>query len=361
MERPIRTGLVGVGWGALVHLPAFQAVPGYDVVALCARTRERLDPVAQQFGIEDVSTDWTSFVQRDDLDLIVVATPAATHREMVLAALDAGKHVLCEKPLAANAADAQAMVEAAEKSGKLTATCFELTWTPDRLPVTNLVADGYVGQPYFVRLTQSAAYWHPSHRAQSPWMYDLSAGGGYLNGMVVHDIDWVCRMFGEPVSVCADVRNSISEVVLRDGTTAKVTADDTSVVLLRMASGALVELSSSVVGAHTSGWRFEAFGAEGTIVCTGGRGRQSLQGARADDPGGLAELNIPERTVAGGATFPDRGSTAMVKAQALMLEDWLPAFNGGVGRAPTFTDGWRAQRIIEAARASSAGAGWVEL
>ncbi|WP_181779810.1 Gfo/Idh/MocA family protein [Pseudonocardia pini] len=357
----IRVGVVGVGWGALVHVPAFRAVPEFEVVGLCARSRSRLDPVAERFGITDLSTDWESFVRRDDLDLVVVATPASTHRDMAVAALESGHHVLCEKPLATTAAEAAEMAAAAARSRRATATCFELTWTADRLPVTDLVAGGFLGEPYFVRLAQSGAYWHPTHKAQNAWMYDLEAGGGYLNGMVVHDIDWVCRMFGEPRALCADVRSSIDEVTLRDGSTVPVTGDDTSVVLLRMESGALVELSSSVVGAHTAGWRFEAFGREGTIVSTGGRGPRSLRVGAAGDPEGLVDPRVSERVARSGVAWEERGATAMAKAQALMLEDWLPAFGGEPTRVPTFHDGWRAQRVIEAARESSAGAGWVEI
>jgi predicted dehydrogenase len=357
---PLRVGIVGSGWGSMVHVPAFRAVPAFGVVALCARNAERLAGVAAKLGVPDTSTDWESFVRRDDLDVISVAAPVDMHAPITLAALDAGKHVLCEKPLALTAAQAEKMVEAAAASDRATATCFELRWTEERLPIWDLVRDGYLGTPFFSRLTQSASYWHPTHRPQAGWMYDVSQGGGYLAGMLSHDIDWICTMFGEPVAVAADVRTSIPSVTLGDGSLVPVTADDTTVLMLQLASNTATELNASVVGAHTAGWRFEAFGADGTIVANGGRGERSLSVARATDEALRAWDGEPRRPRS-RPDLPQRGATTAILAMALMLEDWLPAFDGQATTVPSFRDGLRVQRVVEAARASSAGAGWVPL
>jgi predicted dehydrogenase len=357
---PLRVGIIGTGWGALVHTPAFRLVDGYDVVAVCARNEERLALTADKLGITDTSTDWEAFVGRDDIDVVSVATPVELHHPITLAALAAGKHVLCEKPLALTAEQAREMVVAAEASDRATATCFELRWTAERLPIWDLVRDGFVGDPYFSRLTQSASYWHPTHKPQAPWMYDVAKGGGYLAGMLSHDIDWICTMFGEPVAVCADVRTSIPAVALPDGHEIAVTADDTTTLILRLASGAGAEVSASVVGAHTAGWRFEAFGADGTIVATGGRGERSMAVGRAADDGLSAWTEEP-RLPRSRPDLPQRGATSAILAIALMLEDWLPAFRGKPAPVPTFRDGWRVQAVIEAARSSSGGAGWVAL
>lgn len=127
----LRVGIVGVGWGAHVQAPAYRAAAGFEPVALCARTPQRLARVADRLGIEDTSTDWPSFVRRDDLDSISVATPTALHHEITLAALDAGKAVLCEKPLATTPAEAREMVEVANEAGLPTACCFENRWNPE--------------------------------------------------------------------------------------------------------------------------------------------------------------------------------------------------------------------------------------
>src|SRR5215207_9565303 len=125
----LRVGVIGVGWGSHVQVPGFRAADGYEPVALCARNPERLQRVAGKVGIADTSTDWETFVSRDDLDVISIATPTVLHHEMTLAALETGKAVLCEKPLAADLDSARDMVRAAEKSGRPTACCFETVGT----------------------------------------------------------------------------------------------------------------------------------------------------------------------------------------------------------------------------------------
>src|ERR1700733_9316254 len=120
----LRGGIIGVGWGAHVQVPGFRAAKGFEPVALCARTPDRLERVATKLGIEETSTDWQSFVTRDDLDVISVATPTVLHRDMTLAALAAGKPVLCEKPLAGDVESARELVRPPAVAGGPTARGF---------------------------------------------------------------------------------------------------------------------------------------------------------------------------------------------------------------------------------------------
>jgi predicted dehydrogenase len=265
----LRVGVVGVGWGSHVQVPGFRAADGYEPVALCARTPDRLARVAAKLGIADTSTDWQHFVARDDLDVISIATPTVLHQKMTLAAIDAGKAVLCEKPLAGDLDAAAAMVRAAKKSGRPTACCFENRWNPDWLAVADRVRSGFLGKTYVARVSRSASYWHPSHPPQARWMYDRHQGGGYLAGMLVHDLDFLCSLLGKPESVCAEVRTSELVRRLPDSETIEVTADDTAALLLRMESGVVAVLSVSVIGAHADHYRLELFGSEGTIIGDG--------------------------------------------------------------------------------------------
>jgi predicted dehydrogenase len=369
VTETLRVGIVGVGWGALVQAPAFAAVPQFDAVALCGRTPERLQKASERTGITDLSQDWRAFVRRDDLDLISVATPVDLHHPVALAAIDAGKHVLIEKPMALTAALAGDIVDAAAAAGVQGATCFELRWTPDRLAIWDLVAAGALGDPYFVRSSQVSGVWHPTAKLQSPWMYRVDEGGGYLNAQLAHDIDFVRALFGDPVAVCADVRTSVPTRTLPDGGVLDVDADDTDALVLRLSSGALAVVTCSVVGVHAAGAQFEAFGRNGTIIARSG-GTSSSAAGRGDEvllfgsagEEGLRPLAPSDREPVSRPELPaGRFSSAAIRSFALMLEDWLPAFDGERSRAATLADGWAVQRIIEAARRSSDGAGWVEL
>jgi len=354
----LRVGVVGVGWGSHVQVPGFRAADGYEPVALCARTPDRLACVAAKLGIADTSTDWQHFVARDDLDVISIATPTVLHRQMTLAAIDAGKAVLCEKPLAGDLDAAADMVRAAEKSGRPTACCFENRWNPDWLAVADRVRSGFLGKTYVARVSRSASYWHPSHPAQARWMYDRNQGGGYLAGMLVHDLDFVCSLLGEPESVCAEVRTSEPVRHLPDGQTIEVTADDTAALLLCMESGVVAVLSVSVIGAHADHYRLELFGSEGTIIGDGTlRSTDYRIGAASDDA--LTPLPISDREPAHPENLPHGLAGHASRAMALMLEDWLPAFDGAPSAAPTFDDGLLSLAVIDAAHRSSEGGGWV--
>jgi predicted dehydrogenase len=354
----LRVGVIGVGWGSHVQVPGFRAAQGFDPVALCARNPDRLERVAGKVGIADTATDWESFVTRDDLDIISVATPTMLHHDMTLAALDAGKAVLCEKPLAGDLDAARDMVRAAEKSGRPTACCFENRWNPDWLALAEKVRSGFLGKTYVARVSRSASYWHPSRSLQARWMYDRDSGGGYLAGMLVHDLDFLCSVLGRPESVCAEVRSSAPVRQLPDGETITVTADDTAALLMRMESGAVAIMSVSVIGAHADHYRLELFGADGTIIGDGDLRSSSYQlGAATGD--GLSPLSVAGREPAHPESLPKGLAGHAARAMALMLEDWLPAFDGGPSAAATFDDGLLSLAVIDAAHRSSEGGGWV--
>lgn len=360
MADPVRVGVIGVGWGSLVHGPAYQAAEGYELVAFCSRREETLRPAAAKLGLSDVSTNWREFVRREDLDLISIASPMELHKEMTLAAIAAGKDVLCEKPAALSAADAREMLDAAEAAGVAHATCFELRWLPERLAAWNAVREGLVGKPYNMRIIQSAGYWHPTHGPQSEWMYRRAAGGGYLAGLLSHDIDFTCALLGEPVAVAADVRTNVPRRVMADGREIEVDADDTTALLLRFQNGASAVLSASVVGAHTSGLRMDLFGENGTLLLeVGGEGKR-LTGGAALEPG-LRPLPLDEQEPRGGPIQAKGRSAGMSRAMALMLEAWGANRADPEAAIPTLRAGWRVQRIIEAAHRSAEGAGWVSL
>jgi predicted dehydrogenase len=358
MTDNLRVGLIGVGWGALVHAPAFGAVEGYDLVAVCSSRPESVAAAGERLGIADTSTDWAAFVQRDDLDLISVSAPVGWHHDMLLAALAAGRHVLCEKPLALNGAEGREMAEAAARTDRATLVCFENRWSPERLAMRELVDEGVIGRPSFIQVTITSGYWHPSHKPQSAWMYRRDQGGGYLFGQMSHEIDFLQSLFGRAVAVCADVRHSLDTVDTPDGTV-EVTADDTSGLLLRLSSGALAVVSNSSAGLAAGTNLWEAHGSGGTIAV---HHSPAASGSLVARVGGEAvPLTPSSRQLRSGVTLPARRSSGAVAAMGLMLEDWLPAFSGQPTLVPTIADGCAVQEVIDAAVASSDGAGWVEV
>jgi len=356
----LRVGIIGVGWGALVHGPAYGLVDGYEVVALCGRRPEPLAAAAERLGVSDTATDWRSFVKRDDLDLVSIVLPVALHHPVFLAALEAGKHVLCEKPLCLTSEEGREMARAAEGTDRQTAVCFQSRWGPERLALWEFVASGGLGRPYFAQASQTAPYWHPSRPLQSEWMYRLEEGGGYLSGLASHDIDYLQTLFGRVVAVTADVRSTIPERKRDDGSDFEVNADDSSALVMRMESGALAVISTSAVGYQAESRFFTALGSEGTfeLARVGTEGASALYRTGEEGPQSVPHSEREPRI---GRPVPARRAGTSIRALALMLEDWLPSFDGASTRVPSVRDAWRVEEVIDAARASSAGAGWVEV
>jgi predicted dehydrogenase len=363
VNDPIRVGLIGVGWGSVVQVPAFRMVPAFEVVALCSRRADRVQAAGDTLGIDDVSTDWQAFVRRDDLDVISVCTPVDLHHELALAAINAGKHVLVEKPVGLDERQTGEMLAAAERAGVCHAVCFEGRWEPARLKVWEMVRAGHLGQPYLAMARSGADFWHPTRGLQSEWMYRTADGGGYLMGMGSHDIDYTCALFGEPDAVCADIRCNVPQRRRPDGSLLAVDADDTSVLTLRMRNGMLVSIITTAIALQRNFRAFEAYGSAGSLAMDGLLMGEELVDVVAGSVTQPSATVVPssDRKPASGIEPPKRRAAAAITSLALMLEDWLPAFSGQPTTAATLYDGHRVQRIVDAARRSAAGAGWVSL
>ena len=359
----IRVGLIGVGWGSVVQTPAFRMVPPFEVAALCSRRVDSVKAAGEKLGIDDVRTDWREFVERDDLDVISICTPVDLHHEQALAAIGAGKHVLVEKPVGLDSTQTAEMLAAANDAGVAHAVCFEGRWEPARLKIWEMVESGHLGDPYLALARSGADFWHPSRGLQSEWMYRRDQGGGYLMGMGSHDIDYVCAMFGEPEAVCADVRSTVPFRQRPDGSTLDVDADDTSLLLLRMQNGMSVSIITTAIAFQRNFRAFEAYGSSGSLAMDGLlMGEEPVEvvaGSITQEH--AAVVPSSDRRPASGIEPPKRRAAGAILSLALMLEEWLPALEGRPTRAPTLSDGHRVQRVVDAARRSSDGGGWVQL
>jgi predicted dehydrogenase len=153
----MKVGLIGTGFGTRVHMPAMRADPGIEVVAICSARRDRAEQAAEEWGVPFIASDYRELIARDDVELVDVCTPPDSHAEMTIAALEAGKHVLCEKPLAMNVAEASAMAAAADSARArrpelVDAVHHEMRYFPMRRRLRDLVRrrrrvrpDGHLG------------------------------------------------------------------------------------------------------------------------------------------------------------------------------------------------------------------------
>lgn len=361
MRSVLKVGVVGVGWGSITHVPAFRAADGYQMVALCGRDPARLKTAAEACGVDDVATDWQRFVERDDLELISVATSAASHVEIASAAIAAGKHVVVEKPVGVDVRAAAELVRNAEAAGVVGCTCLELRWLPERYSLWELVRSGQLGQLYHLRAHSNSPNWHPTHQPQAPWMYQRAEGGGYLRGTVSHDIDFLRALAGEIHSVCAELITTRPKIELSSGRLVEVDADDTAMLMARTESGATLSLSTCNVAANRASALLEVFGSEGSAVLSREGTKTSLRFAGAGSDAGLAKVDVAALSPSDPTAIPTRGAAQFARAMALMLEELLPAFDGLPTLAPSLADGVAVDAIVDAAYRSAETRHWVDI
>lgn len=192
-QPPLRVGVIGVGFGR-VHLEAFRDVPGVELAAVCSRTRARAEAMAAEFAVPAVFTDAHELVA-SGLDVVVVAAPNREHHPMTMAALAAGCHVLCEKPLAASAAEAREMVAAAEAAGRLLAVHMNRRMQPAVRAIRAAFDAGELGAVDFVRATWLRQRGIP---AREGFLTQARAGGGALLDLGVHMLDQALYVQGYP-------------------------------------------------------------------------------------------------------------------------------------------------------------------
>jgi predicted dehydrogenase len=193
----IRVGVIGVGFGAAVHIPALQHLPETEVVAVCARRPERAHLAAAQYGVKVALSDYRVMLRDQGIDAVVVATPPHLHHQMSLAAIEARKHVLCEKPMARNLAEARDMVKLADSNGVVTMVNHEFRFAPARARTKELIDEGYLGEPHSASIVVYRSSLNDPNGATWDWLMESAKGGGMLGAAGSHYVDSLRWWFGE--------------------------------------------------------------------------------------------------------------------------------------------------------------------
>jgi len=267
MTPPARSiGIIGVGFGAQVHVPAFRS-EGWDVAAICSRTRAKAQKAADEAGIASVYTDPMELIRRDDIAAIAIITPPGSHHQLSIAALDAGKHVLCEKPFALDAKQAGEMRAAAEKSGRTAMIAHEFRHTPQRAYIRQLVADGYIGKFQLCTIELFLDRYVTAQPRALTWNAYKADGGGLLGALGSHYIDGLRFWFGEIASVTGRLAALRPDVI--DAATGKIVqaeTDDTFSFTLTFRSGGMATMTSSFAVTPARGAKITVMGDRGTLI-----------------------------------------------------------------------------------------------
>jgi len=349
-------GVIGTGFARSTQLPAFRACEGARLVAIASGRRENAERVAKEFDIPSVAADWREVVSHPEVDLVSIVTPPSTHEEMTLAALAAGKAVLCEKPTAMNADESRRMREAAGAAGLFAHIDHELRFLPARRLMREMILGGDVG-----RVRHARVLFRSDSRAEAgrgwDWWSDEAAGGGVLGAIGSHALDSLRWLLGAEVSqVSATLATHVAERLdERTGRPRRVTTDDEAAMLLHFTDSGATEratatVSLSVVEPGPPEHSVEVYGSEGALRVDGS-GR--LLRARVGEGAWAKVETSGEAPLAPGLQDNEwaRGFTAFARE----IVAALAGGRGAVEGAATFEDGHRIQLVLDAARAAHEG------
>ena len=228
----MKYGLIGCGGIGELRAESLGKLPNSSLVAACDSDRERATALAAKYGSEVVD-DWHELIKRDDIDAVIVSTPPSLHMEMSIASLENGKHVLCEKPLARNSDECQAMIDAARKNGKFLATGFNYRFYPSIIKARELLDSGIIGELDHVR--SYTGYSATAHDHE--WLHEFDAmGGGTLRDNGIHLIDLTTYFLGD----VADIKGFSSGSVWNFPG-----CEDNGFALMRNKAGNIASLQSS--------------------------------------------------------------------------------------------------------------------
>ncbi|MGO1839116.1 MAG: Gfo/Idh/MocA family protein [Candidatus Microbacterium stercoravium] len=384
MTDTLRVAMIGYGFMGAAHSQAWRTAPRVfdlpkkiEMSVIVGRSADAVAEAADKWGWREAATDWREVIARDDIDVVDIVTPGHSHDEIAIAALAAGKHVLCEKPLANTVDDAERMVHAAEASSAIAMLGFTYRRVPALTRARDLIAEGRIGTVQQVR----AAYrqdWLVDPQAPLSWRLKKDeAGAGALGDIGGHAIDLVQFLTGQTVDRISGVIETIvserpveTERVGIAGVGGdeygEVTVDDLALFTGRLSGGALASFEAT---RFATGRKNEL-----TVEISGSEGAISFN---LED---MNVLHVYDRT----AEDIDQGFTRVVVTEPghPYLEGWWPAghmlgyehafshqvkdlveaIDAGTAPAPTFADGAQVQRVIAAVEASSAqDARWVQV
>ncbi|WP_284740845.1 Gfo/Idh/MocA family protein [Amycolatopsis sp. RTGN1] len=374
-RETIGIGMVGHAFMGAVHSHAWRSVHRFfdpplvpRLAVLAGRDETRAKAAAERFGWEAVETDWRKLIARDDVGLVDICTPGDSHAEIAIAALEAGKHVLCEKPLANSVAEAEAMAEAARKArerGVRAMVAFNYRRVPALAHARKLVESGALGE---IRHVRSVYLQDWLSDPQSPMTWRLrkeSAGSGALGDLGAHIVDAAQFVTGEVVTGVSALTNTfVKQRPAENGGTDDVTVDDTALFLARLSGGAVASFEATRFAlGRKNAMRLEVNGSKASLAFDFESMNELQWYEGTGTEAGFRRILVtePEHPYV-GVWWPPGHLLGYEHTFTNEVADLLDAIGSGTDPEPSFDDGLRVQRVLAAVEESaSAQASWTEV
>ena len=344
----VRVGFIGAGFARRVQLPALAFVPGTKPTAIASGHRANAESAAREFGLAHVFDNGTELARSPHVDLVIVSSTPDTHARYAIAALEAGKHVLCEKPMAIDAFEAAQMVTVSEQHpDRLAWIDHELRYEPNRRRARELIRSNAIGELRHIELSLKP-YLRGDGRPQATdapwnWWFDAARGGGILGAVGSHLID-LCRFWsGSEISHVGGVAETfVQQRKDETGASRHVTADDFASCVLRTASDASATITLSTVAHHGPGHLGQVTGSDGTLLLSG---ETKLELGKPGGP--LEDISAPD-----DLWEKTKPNNMWARSFVRLMREMVHVLRGGTpqGEPATFRDGWQVQRVLDAVR-----------
>ena len=362
----VRVGVLGAGaWAKFAHIPGYQRDPRCELVAIADPIVERAQEFAAEFGIPSVYGSHAELIARDDIDLVDVCTPSATHFELSWAALEAGKHVLCEKPVAYDYTETLRAAAFARSKGLKTKLGFTFRYAPSMRYMKELIDQGFVGTPYIFNGYEQNSQWLDP---QTPLrQVDIDADQSIIQvsslegyGAPIMDIGHLF-MGSRFEQVVGTMKNFIAERMVREtGTMMRMNIDDGDIFIGEFANGAIGSIQTSFVTVgNYPGIEARVYGSKGALICrlVEENGICETLKAATGDQVEFRELDIPER-------FYPPGGNREESWRSLFYANLVSSFiseilSDGPENEGNFEDGAHVQELINAVELSFRQRKWI--
>jgi predicted dehydrogenase len=366
-RETIGIGMVGHAFMGAVHSHAWRSVHRFfdpplvpRLAVLAGRDETRATAAARRFGWEAVETDWRKLIARDDVDLVDVCTPGDSHAEIAIAALEAGKHVLCEKPLANSVAEAEAMAAAARRArerGVRAMVAFNYRRVPALAHARKLVASGALGEIRHVRSVYLQD-WLSDPQAPMTWrLRRESAGSGALGDLGAHIVDAAQFVTGDVITGVSALTNTfVKQRPAENGGTDDVTVDDTALFLARLSGGAVASFEATRFAlGRKNAMRLEVNGSKASLAFDFESMNELQWYEGTGTEAGFRRILVtePEHPYV-GVWWPPGHLLGYEHTFTNEVADLLEAIGAGTDPTPSFDDGLRVQRVLGAVEKSAA-------
>lgn len=371
-QRKVNVAMIGYDFMGRTHSNAWRQVgrffgdlPVTPVLKIVVgRTADKVNEAKERLGFEEAATSWEEVVRRKDIDIIDICTPGDSHAPIAIAASEAGKAVLCEKPLANDVADAERMYAAAKRAGIVHMLCHNYRRCPAVTLAKRIIDEGQIGKIHHYRGVYLQD-WIVDPEFPRVWRLERArAGSGSLGDILSHTMDLSRYLVGEPTEVSGLLKTFVDERPLPDGSgRGKVDVDDSAQALVKFANGAVGYYEGSRFAPGRKNYnRFEINGSKGSIVWDLERMNELEVYIESGPLSGFSTISVTDgKHPYVSAWWPPGHIIGYEHSFTHTVHDFLVAFEKGEVPSPNFEDGLKNQRILDAIERSASSGEWIKL